>query len=66
MAVNKIPRVQDDLSSTRTSARDKYSSLIVGRLGWEALLKYEAVVRVMDSLQKAGVQRVGLSVKQGS
>ena len=29
-------------------------------------VKYEAVVRVMDSLQKAGVQRVGLSVRQGS
>ena len=28
-------------------------------------VKYEAVVKVMDSLQKAGVQRVGLSVKQG-
>ena len=28
-------------------------------------VKYEAVVRVMDTLQKAGVQRVGLSVKQG-
>ena len=26
-------------------------------------VKYEAVVRVMDLLQKAGVQRVGLSVK---
>ena len=29
-------------------------------------VKYDAVVRVMDNLQKAGVQRVGLSVKQGS
>jgi len=29
-------------------------------------VKYDAVVRVMDSLQKAGVQRVGLSVKQGT
>ena len=29
-------------------------------------VKYEAVVNVMDRLQKAGVQRVGLSVKQGS
>ena len=29
-------------------------------------VKYEAVVQVMDKLQKAGVQRVGLSVKQGS
>ena len=28
-------------------------------------VKYEAVVRVMDTLQRAGVQRVGLSVKQG-
>ena len=29
-------------------------------------VKYEAVVRVMDTLQKAGVKRVGLSVKQGT
>ena len=28
-------------------------------------VQYEAVVKVMDALQKAGVQRVGLSVKQG-
>jgi len=28
-------------------------------------VKYEGVVRVMDTLQKAGVKRVGLSVKQG-
>ncbi len=27
-------------------------------------VKYEAVVKVMDSLQSAGIQRVGLSVKQ--
>ena len=31
----------------------------------EKSVKYEAVVRVMDTLQKNGVQRVGLSVKQG-
>jgi biopolymer transport protein TolR len=30
----------------------------------ERSVKYEAVVKVMDSLQRAGVQRVGLSVKQ--
>jgi biopolymer transport protein TolR len=29
-------------------------------------VRYESVVRVMDTLQKAGVQRVGLSVKQGN
>ena len=31
----------------------------------ERKVPYEAVVKVMDTLQKAGVQRVGLSVKQG-
>ncbi len=29
-------------------------------------VKYEAVVKVMDTLQKAGVKRVGLSVKSGA
>ena len=29
-------------------------------------VKYEAVVRAMDVLQRAGIQRVGLSVKQGA
>ena len=29
-------------------------------------IKYEAVVKLMDTLQKSGVQRVGLSVKSGS
>jgi biopolymer transport protein TolR len=28
-------------------------------------VRYESVVRVMDTLQRAGVHRVGLSVKQG-
>ena len=28
-------------------------------------VKYDSVVRVMDTLQRAGVRRVGLSVKQG-
>ncbi len=28
-------------------------------------VRYESVVKVMDSLQRAGVRRVGLSVKQG-
>jgi len=29
-------------------------------------VKYESVVKVMDTLQRAGVQRVGLAVKQGA
>ena len=28
-------------------------------------VQYDAVIKAMDALQKAGVQRVGLSVKQG-
>ena len=28
-------------------------------------VRYEVIVRVMDTLQRAGVRRVGLSVKQG-
>ena len=28
-------------------------------------VKYEAVVQVMDTLQRAGIQRVGLAVKSG-
>ena len=32
----------------------------------ERNVKYEAVVRVMDVLQREGIQRVGLSVKQGT
>jgi biopolymer transport protein TolR len=29
-------------------------------------VRYESVVRVMDALQRAGIKRVGLSVKQGA
>jgi biopolymer transport protein TolR len=29
-------------------------------------VRYESVVKVMDTLQRAGVHRVGLSVKQGA
>jgi len=29
-------------------------------------VRYESVVKTMDTLQKAGVQRIGLSVKQGT
>ena len=29
-------------------------------------VRYESVVKVMDTLQRAGVRRVGLSVKQGT
>ncbi len=32
----------------------------------EKTVSYETVVKAMDALQRAGVQRVGLSVKQGN
>jgi len=42
--VNQIPRVQDELSRTGVSAREKYAALIVGKPGWDALIKHELIV----------------------
>jgi acetyltransferase-like isoleucine patch superfamily enzyme len=42
--VAEIPRAQDQLFDERSSARDKYSRLVVGRPGLGALLKHEAVI----------------------
>jgi acetyltransferase-like isoleucine patch superfamily enzyme len=39
----EIPRAQDQLFSEGRSPREKYSSLVVGRPGWGALLQYELV-----------------------
>jgi acetyltransferase-like isoleucine patch superfamily enzyme len=41
-------RIQDELFSSR-SARDKYASLVVGRTGLGALLRYEFVVALAQS-----------------
>ena len=60
MAVNGIPRAQEQLSDPRTSAREKYSALIVGRPGWEALLKYELVVMLSQSMPGA----LGLALRK--
>jgi acetyltransferase-like isoleucine patch superfamily enzyme len=51
--VNQIPRVQDELARTGISARKKYSSLIVGRPGIGALIKYEVVVALSQSVPGA-------------
>ena len=40
----EIPRAQDQLFDERSSAREKYSRLVVGRSGFGALIKHEAVV----------------------
>jgi acetyltransferase-like isoleucine patch superfamily enzyme len=60
MAVNQIPRVQDELSRAGASAREKYSSLIVGRPGWAALLAYEAIVMLSQSVPGA----LGLALRR--
>ena len=61
MAVNGIPRAQDELSDARTSAREKYSALIVGRPGWDALFKHELVVMLSQSIPGA----LGLALRAG-
>jgi biopolymer transport protein TolR len=49
-----VKRAQDALG------KDGSSAVIISA---DKNVKYETVVRVMDNLQKAGVQRVGLSVQ---
>jgi acetyltransferase-like isoleucine patch superfamily enzyme len=39
-----IPRAQDQLGDRTRSARQKYADLVVGRQGWAALIKHEAIV----------------------
>jgi acetyltransferase-like isoleucine patch superfamily enzyme len=60
MAVSQIPRVQDELSRPDTSARQKYTSLIVGKPGWVALLKYEMVVLLSQTVPGA----LGLALRK--
>ena len=48
MPGSKIPGIQDQLFSSG-SARDKYASLVVGRPGLGALLKYELVVMLAQA-----------------
>jgi acetyltransferase-like isoleucine patch superfamily enzyme len=58
--VNQIPRVQDELSRPGVSARGKYAALIVGRAGLGALLKYELVVLLSQSVPGA----LGLALRK--
>jgi acetyltransferase-like isoleucine patch superfamily enzyme len=58
--VNQIPRVQDELSRPGVSAREKYAALIVGRPGWDALVKHEAVVLLSQSVPGA----LGLALRR--
>ena len=59
-AARDIARAQDQLFSTRASARAKYSALVVGRPGWGALLKYELVVQFSQAVPGA----LGLALRK--
>jgi acetyltransferase-like isoleucine patch superfamily enzyme len=61
MAVNvRIPRAQDEIFDRRRSARQKYSDLVVGRAGWGALLKHEAVTMLSQHVPGA----LGLALRK--
>ena len=48
-----IARAQDQLFREPGSARQKYSALVVGRPGWAALVKHEAVVMLSQHIPGA-------------
>jgi acetyltransferase-like isoleucine patch superfamily enzyme len=55
-----IPRAQDQLFDRRTSARDKYTALVVGRRGWGALIKHELITMSSQSMPGA----LGLALRK--
>jgi biopolymer transport protein TolR len=62
----------DPEPTTVSALAARVSSLQAGRadvpvvIAADKSVRYESVVKVMDTLQRAGVQRVGLAVKQGA
>jgi len=60
MAVNDIPRAQDELFGQGVSAREKYSGLVVGTPGWIPLLRYELIVVMTQNVPGA----FGLALRQ--
>lgn len=59
--MSHIPRVQDELSRPGVSARQRYGALIVGKPGWDALIKYEIVVLLSQCVPGA----LGLALRKG-
>jgi acetyltransferase-like isoleucine patch superfamily enzyme len=56
----EIPRAQDQLFDRRTSAREKYAALVVGRPGWAALIKHELLTLASQNTPGA----LGLAIRQ--
>ena len=54
---------QQWILTTSKGAKARVSAVIIAA---EKTVSYETVVKAMDALQRAGVQRVGLSVRQGN
>lgn len=52
--------------AARVSQAQKGNAEVPVVISADRAVKYESVVKVMDTLQRAGVKRVGLSVKQGA
>jgi acetyltransferase-like isoleucine patch superfamily enzyme len=48
-----IPRAQEQLFDRRTSAREKYARLVVGRDGWGPLLKHEIITLLAQNVPGA-------------
>ena len=55
------PSLKDLASAVRLAQAGASNSAVV--ISADRSIKYESVVKVMDTLQRAGVQRVGLSVQ---
>jgi acetyltransferase-like isoleucine patch superfamily enzyme len=60
MAVNDIPRAQDELFRPGMTPRQKYAALIVGRDSWADLLQYELVVLMAQNVPGA----LGLALRK--
>ena len=58
------PTLRDIAARVKQAQSPQTNSAVV--ISADRNVKYETVVKVMDTLQRAGVQRVGLSVKQGN
>ena len=56
----EIPRAQDQLFDRRTSAREKYAALVVGRPGRAALIKHELITLASQNTPGA----LGLAIRQ--
>ena len=56
----EITKAQEQLFDARSSAREKYARLVVGRSGWWALVKHEAITLVSQAVPGA----LGLVLRQ--